>query len=202
MRSSLRPTVEEINNFVAASVVLGAAFTAFSGTLTPINSAFYVGVGALILFIRELGQRTVAQWQDAYVDLQVSIEGAGTTIFGAIIAVVADWPFLLLFPVFSEFSGRSYEHWGKTIDAVWMKRQYWMVMGGVAALILGSLVSNALGLTRVTEALLLFLFFQLLPLDYHMIPTGTLDGAYMLRWSGFMWTVTFGAVIVAAVLTV
>lgn len=202
MESSFRPSIDEINNFVVASLLVGAALTAYSGILTPANSVFYAATGAAVLLARELGQRIVAQWQDAYVEFQVSLEGSFITVMGATIAILANLPLILLFPVFNEFSGRRYEHWGKTIDAVWMKRQFWIVSGGIIALFLTWLVTLRLGFASFAEAVILFQLFQLLPLDYSEIPTGPLDGAYILRWSGFVWLVMFGATLLAAVLTV
>lgn len=201
MASSYHMSIEEIQYLAVASLATAAAFTAYSGTLTPVNSLLWLLASITVLVTRELGQRTLAEWIDAYVDVELSLKGASTSLIGAIAAVITGLPILLLFPVENSFSGKRYEHWGKSIDVIWMKRQYWIVMGGVIALFIGWLASLNLGLSRLPEAFILFLFFQLLPFDQENIPTGTLDGAYVLRWSGFIWLLLMAATLLGLVFT-
>lgn len=188
-RSSYRLSIEEINYLVVAALVTAAAFIAFSGELTLGNSAFYVAVSAAILGVRELGQRTIAQWMQAHVDLKLSVQGAALTVIGAIAAVITDLPFLLLFPVANSFSVKRHEHWGKEVDAMWMKRKAYIVYGGIIALLLGGIASSAFELGNVANAFWLFTVFQLLPFDNDSIPTGTLDGAYILKQNGAYWLI-------------
>lgn len=202
MESSFRPSLEEVNYFVLSAVVLGAAFTAYTGELTLRNGAVYSSLATVPLLLRELGQRIVAQWMSAYTELEMSLSGSVTTIVGAMFAVLTGLPILFTFPVESEFSGKKYEHWGKTIDALWMKRQYWLVSGGLVALFAGWIATFALGFTQVAEVIILFTFFQLMPFDYHRIPTGELDGAYILRWDGFVWLTMIGLAVLGIGLTV
>ncbi|MFB6147844.1 MAG: hypothetical protein ABEJ66_03080, partial [Candidatus Nanohaloarchaea archaeon] len=90
----------------------------------------------------------------------------------------------------------------KSIDAIWMKRQFWIVFGGLVLLFLGWLATYSLGLEKLAAGFILFTLFQLFPFDYKDIPTGTLDGAYILRWGGFTWLVLTGLAIVGTVLTI
>lgn len=182
-------SIDEINYLVAAVVATAAALTAFSGTLSFQNIGFYLLVSTLVLSVREFGQRTIAQWMDAEVKLNLSVEGAGVTVFGAIIAVLTELPFLLLLPVFNTFSIEKYEQWGKSIDSMWSKRMAWITYGGIAALLLGGLASTVFSYGRVADAFFIFSAFQLLPFDHPHLPCGELDGAYILRQNGFFWLI-------------
>lgn len=202
MESSFRPSVEELNSFLVASLVTAAALTAYTGRLTLANSVFYLAVGSGTLLLRELGQRVVAQWMDAYVDLELSLEGSAATVIAAGIAVVAGLPLLILLPVFNSFSGKRYEHWGKTITAVWSKRQYWIVSGGIVALLAGWATSYTYGWQKAAEAVILFTFFQLLPIRHPEFSSGDFDGFHVLRHSGFIWLLMMGFTLVAIAVTV
>ncbi len=202
MESSFRVSLEELNYFVMSSIVIGAAFTAYTGELTLRNGVIYTFLAAVPLLLRELGQRAIAQSMTAYTELEMSLQGSVTTIFGAIFAVLTGLPIILLFPIESSFSGKRYEHWGKTIDAVWMKRQYWMVAGGLTALFIGWIFTFAAGWNQVAEVIIVFTFFQLMPFGYSKIPTGELDGAYILRWDGFVWLTMTGLAILGIGLTI
>ncbi|MFB6180478.1 MAG: hypothetical protein ABEJ93_01245 [Candidatus Nanohalobium sp.] len=192
---------EDFLNLLLGSAVIGTAFTAFRQTFSFKALSFYVVVGLVVLLLREAGQRAVAHWMDAYVDLKVSSEGVLVTLLAAGISVVGEMNLLLLFPVFNGFSVESHEHWGKSIDAMWMKRQYWIVSGGIVMLFLGWFAAFAADFNGVAEAISLFTFFQMLPFDYKDLPTGTLDGAFILRWSGVSWLLFTGFSIITIVLS-
>ena len=145
-----------------------------------------------MLLSREIGQRTVAQWMDAYVELETSQEGAVTTFLGIIITALTSLPLLLLFPLQSEFEGHRYEQWGKSVDAIWAKRQYWLVSGGIIGMMILFLISLIAGFNQVAQMTVFFTVMQMLPFDFWGIPTGELDGAYILRWSGFAWLAMMG----------
>ncbi|MFB6115113.1 MAG: hypothetical protein ABEK04_02390 [Candidatus Nanohalobium sp.] len=196
------PDRQDLINAAIASAVIGAAFTAFRGRFTFEALSFYVVVGLILVVLREGGQRTVAHWMDSYVDLEISREGALTTLLAAFFSVVSDFNILLLFPVFSEFSGESYEQWGKGVDAMWMKRQYWLSSAGIIGLWLGWGAAYLLSMGRITEVVSLFTIFQLMPFDYKNIPTGPLDGATILRWSGFAWLLMMGTSIIMLLLSI
>ncbi len=193
--------MEEIQYLVVASLVTGAALTAYSGELELVNGVLWSVASLLVILTRELGQRTLAEWIDAYVDMELSLSGSGTTLLAAIISVMTQLPIILLFPLANSFSGKKYEHWGKSIDAVWMKRQYWIVSGGLVALLAGWTITYSLGISRAAEAYILFTLFQMMPFDYEGIPTGCLDGAYVLRWSGLMWLLITGITVLGLALT-
>lgn len=182
-------SIDEITYLVVAILVTAAAFTAFSGILELQNAAFYLGVATLVIGAREFGQRTIAQWMDANVDLSLSMQGSAITILGAFMAVLTDLPIILPFPVSNSFSVESYEHWGKGVDAMWSKREAWITYGGIFAMLMGGFISTLLNLGRVQDAFFIFTVFQLMPFDNHSVPTGTLDGAYVLKQNGFYWLI-------------
>lgn len=201
MAETVVPDVEDLKNFLIGSAIVGVAFTAFSGVFTFENLAFYLLAGIIVMLLREAGQRTVAQWMESYVDLKVSKEGSMFTLLAAGFSVVSDFSLILLFPIESDFSGKSHEQWGKSIDAMWMKRQYWLSSAGIIGLWVGFVVSYLLSLNGIAQAISIFTIFQLMPFDYEKIPTGELDGATILRWSGFVWLLMMGFSIVMLVLT-
>lgn len=192
IKSSFRPTVDDINAFILSTVLISAAFIAFYENYTLVTALTTVAASTTILLFRELGQRTVAQWMEAYVELEISEEGAVTTFFGALITFLTGIPLLLLFPLQSEFSGRKYEQWGKSVDAIWAKRQYWLVTGGITGLMIFYLISMIAGFNQAAQMTAYFTILQLMPFDFWGIPTGELDGAYILRWSGFTWLILMG----------
>ncbi len=189
MAAPLKPSIEELNYFVIASVVVGAALTAFHGVFEPRVGVFYVFIGALTILLREFGQRMIAQWMDAEVELELSPDGSITTVVGAIISVLTGLPVILLFPVTNRYDVESYEHWGKSIDAMWIKREFWLVSGGIIALLIGWIISYSVGFEELSAAISFFTFFQLMPFDNGSIPTGKTDGATILKMSGFYWSI-------------
>lgn len=199
IKSSFKPEPAEIKALLIATFALTAALAAFYQTISITTILTLAVISATTLAVRELGQRIVAQNMQAYVELDTDQEGLSTTFLGAIIAAITGFGILLMFPIESKFSGRKYEHWGKSIDAIWAKRQFWLATGGIIALILVSTILFLMEFNTAAQIMVYFAFFQLLPFDFPMIPTGTLDGAYMLRWSGFMWTIIMGITIILMV---
>ncbi len=197
-----KPDSEEINYFVVALLATAAAYTTYSGTFTLENSLFFTAVAGLVLLTRELGQRTIAHFMKADTELHLSVKGSIVTIVGAVIAFLTQLPVILLFPVHNTFSVTSYEHWGREIDAMWSKREYQLVSGGILALLIGWFTSYILGYSTIAQAFALFALFQMLPFDYSKIPTGRLDGSIILRVNGFRWLIIFTAILIALALTV
>lgn len=200
MRSPLHPTVEDLQAFIGSSLVVAVCFLAYKEMGLP-QIPYVILISGIVVFFREAGQRMVAQWMDAYIDLEFSMEGAGTSLFGALMAYLTGFSIILLFPLTSSFSGRKYEHWGKSVDAIWAKRQYWLAFGGLTTLFGGWYLAYIFEYQLLAELASLFLFFQLMPFDYEYIPTDRLDGAYILLWSGFTWLISMGVTIIALVLT-
>jgi hypothetical protein len=196
------PDEEDLKNFFIASLVTGLAFSAFYGSLDLRGGVFFTVVSAFILFVRELGIRAVIYKLDGYVDLKLSRQGASTTLVGAIAAVATSLPFILLFPITSEVSRKRYENWGKSIDVIWANYKFWIAFGGIAPLLLFSFVFLGAGFETVAQMFGLFTFFQMMPFDYSGIPTGKLDGADILRWSGFYWLAFTGLSIAVIALTI
>lgn len=189
MADPFRLSIDEINNLVVSILVVAAAFTAFSGVLELQNAVFYLGVATAVLGARELGQRTIAQWMEAEVDLHLSMKGSFLTVLGAFLAVITNLPIIILFPVSNSFSVESYEHWGKGIDAMWLKREAWITYGGITMLLIGGFLSMLIDMGKLQNAFFLFSAFQLLPFDNDGLPTGTLDGSYILKQNGFYWLI-------------
>lgn len=195
--AAFKPSIDELNNFVAATAILAVAFITFKDALTLESAALYTGISAAVLLSREIGQRTIAHWMEADVVLNLSTDGSAMTLFGAMMSFMTNLPVILLFPIFNSFDVESYEHWGKSIDAMWMKRRYWIVSSGILGLFGGWALFKALGLPQGAQAASIFLIFQLLPFDYSKIPTGRLDGAVIIRWSGFIWLIFMGLAILS-----
>jgi len=201
MRSGLNPTVEDFKNLFLGSLVVGAGFAGFK-QFTSIKMLFLsLLFGILTVSFRELGQRVVGQWMDAQVDSKLSQNGAATTLIIGIFSYFSTLSLVFLTPVYSVFSGESYEHWGKSIDAIWSKRKYWMASSGILTLLIGWIAAYLLNINLLAEIISLFTFFQLLPLDSHKKICGKLDGAHIILWSGFTWLIFTGLTIIAIILS-
>lgn len=196
------PDRDDVYNFVLGSGILAAAFAAFYGEFQVSHAAFYLAASAVVLGTREFGVRAAANVLDGYASLEVSSSGSTTTLFGAIISVITGLPVLLLFPVYSEVSRKRYEQWGRSTDVVWAMYKFKIARWAVAALLIGFVAATSFGFSQLAQMYALFAFFQLMPFDYSGIPTGPLDGAEILRWSGFWWLFFTGTSLFMIALTV
>lgn len=196
------PDREDIYNFFLGTGILAGAFASFYGQFQVSNALFYLGASALVLGTREFGIRAAANVLDGYASLEISSSGSTTTLFGAIVSVITGLPVLLLFPVYSEVSRKRYEQWGRSTDVVWAMYKFKISRWAVLALLGGFIVVRSLGFNQVSQMYALFAFFQLMPFDYSGIPTGPLDGAEILRWSGFWWLLLTGTSLLLIALTV
>lgn len=201
-RSGLQVSESDVKNFLISGVVIGAAFSAFKNVTESATLAAFLGFGLVTVLAREIGQRVIGQWMDAQVDLEVSRNGSVTALVVGMFSYISSLDLIFLTPLYSMFSGESYEHWGKEIDAIWAKRQYWMVSSGITTLLVSWIVAYGLGIGELAEMISLFTFFQLLPLDAEKSICGKLDGAYIMLWSGFMWLIFTGLTVIAMILTV
>lgn len=197
---NFKPSIDEINSFILAVLISSAAFVAFFNSFELIFVLKVVTGVAAALLTHELGQRALAQYMKGYVTLELSVEGGVTTLLGGITAVAVSAPFLLLFPIQNNYSIKRYEHWGKSIDAMWAKRQAWIASTGILALFLGWFVTFTLSISPVYQIFSYFTVFLLLPFDYSMIPTGKLPGSIILRQSEFYWLIFFGSALLTIVL--
>ncbi|QKQ98159.1 hypothetical protein GKQ38_01325 [Candidatus Nanohaloarchaea archaeon] len=201
MTSSYVPDEEDVKNFAVATLVFGVSFAAFFQELDPKGAVFYTALSGIVLLTREFGFRTCAQWMDAYVDNNISRSGAMTSILGAFLAVITQLPVILLFPLWNEAESHKYEQWGKSTDAVWMKRKFWLYSCGIIALLAGSTIARTLNFELLARMYAITSFFFLLPFDYEDLPGEELDGAFILRWSGFTWLIFMGLTLVFYSLT-
>ncbi|WP_414838209.1 hypothetical protein ACK3SF_02305 [Candidatus Nanosalina sp. VS9-1] len=195
------PDAEDGKNFVVASIVTGLAFAAFYQDFTVSGLAFFSLASAAIVFSREVGVRSAVNLLDGYVDLEVSSSGATTTLFGAILSIASGIGVILLFPLFSEASRERYEQWGKSTDVIWARYSFYISALGIVALLFSWFITYSLELTQLAQMYGIFAFFQMMPFDYSGIPTGPLDGAKIIRWSGFYWLLFTGLSLLAIVLT-
>ena len=196
------PDLEDFKNLLLASAVTGLAFAAFYSDFSVQSLSFTVVASGLIIFSREVGVRTAVNLLDGYVDLEVSSSGSTTTLFGAIISVATGLGVILLFPLYSEVSRKDFENWGKEIDVIWSRYEFYVSALGIVALLLSWLVVYSLGFNKLAQMYGIFAFFQMMPFDYSGIPTGPLDGAYIIRWSGFYYLTLTGLSLLSIVLTV
>jgi hypothetical protein len=202
MVNPLHPSEEDLRNFLVGGATVGAAFAAYKQVTDISTFALFIFFGLSTLFLRELGQRVVAQWMESDVHTELSAKGAASTVLVGIFSYISAFNLAFFVPVFSSFSAPSYEHWGKGIDAIWAKRRYWLVSTGIVSLMFGWLLAYSLGVSPLAEMIALFTFFQLLPLDEEKQITGQLDGAYILLWTGFTWLIFMGLTLIMMVLSV
>jgi hypothetical protein len=196
------PDIEDVKNFVAASLVTALAFAAFYGEFSSIGAyMFFLPASAFVIFMREVGVRSAVNILDGYVDLEIAGDGSTATLFGAMMAVVSGLPIVLLFPLYSSPSRVKYENWGKSVDVVWAHYKFWIAAAGIITLFGGFFFSLGFGMNRLAQMFAVFTFFQVMPFDYSGIPTGPLDGAEIIRWSGFYWLFFTGLSLVGIALT-
>jgi len=196
------PDKQDFYNFVLATGVLSAAFAAFYGEFEFSSALFYISSSALVLGFREFGVRAAANLLDGYASLEISSEGSTTTLLGAIISVLTGLPIIMLFPVYSEVSRKRYEQWGRSVDVIWAQYKFEISRLAIVSLFAGFIVTSSFGFNKVSQMFALFAFFQMMPFDYRGIPTGPLDGAEILRWSGFYWLLFTGISLLMIALTI
>ncbi|MFB6158663.1 MAG: hypothetical protein ABEJ95_03295 [Candidatus Nanohalobium sp.] len=202
MVEALKPSKKDALNMLLAGLVVGTGFAAYRDVTSPGRFMAVTLLGPLAVFFRELGQRTVAHFMEADVHTELSTEGSVTTLLVAFLSYISVFSLALLIPVSSGYSNRSYENWGKGIDAIWAKREYWLAASGITTLLIAWLLSFIAGFQVLAEMTALFAFFQLLPLDEEKSFCGKLDGAYIILWSGFMWLIFTGLTIIALTVSV
>jgi len=196
------PDRDDLVNFALASAVIAVSFSAFYQEFNASVAGFYLGAGALILATREFGVRSAIHILGGYADLEISNEGATTSIFGAIMAVVSGLPIIFLFPIYSSASRKRYEQWGRSTDVIWAMYKFKIAKWGISMLLIGFLVSFSFGWTQLAQMYAIFTFFQMLPFDYSGIPSGPLDGARILRWSSVYWLFFTGISLFFVALTI
>lgn len=198
----LKPELENLKQYLLISVVTGVAFTTYFADLTVRNVLIYVLVALLVVGTREAGIRTIVHWMDGYIETTLSTQGTVVTMFGAAISAITTFDFILLFPLFTDLDMEKFEQWGKSIDSMWAKRQFWVHGFGIFSMILAGYIANTAGFAQIAHAYALFSTFQLMPFDYPNIPTDALDGAYILRWSGWVWLIEMGLSLILIAITV
>lgn len=209
-KSPFLPGKKEAGNFVVASLVMALAFAGFQGSVSIRSGLFYTGVSSLCLLIRGLGQRIVAAKATGQSYLHLSIPGSVITLGAGLISISTATNLLLLFPIYTTFGGVAHEEWGKSTDAMWMKRQTWIIGSGIAALLAASLMLESAGLSRIASSIAVFAAFQMIPFDFEellQVAPGVgswhqvLDGAYILRIDSWRWMLLTGSALLAVALT-
>ena len=191
-------SVEEVKNFLLASVVVAAALIALDRIYEPVHILKYVLLAPLLLGLREFGQRITAEQMNAYVETHFSRQGSIFSLATAVFAILIDLPLIILLPIYNEFDNTEYESWGYQIDVVWSKREYWLASVGIVFVMFSWPVFMLLGWNDMATAVGLFTGFQLIPLKESALMEGSSDGAYILLYSGFIWTALFGLSILMA----
>jgi hypothetical protein len=180
---------------VVSIIIISAALIIYFKGYNLSSGVFITSIAMTAFLIREIGQRTVSRWMDAYVETKLSRKGTGVTLFISLISAITSLPVIWLIPTINSFSQKKHEHWGKSVDSMWSKREYWIASGGITALSAVSLTSLALSQTQVTQALTAYTLSQLVPLRDSIVE-GDTDGAYILFHSGFTWLIFTGINIV------
>lgn len=201
MSHPLKPSRENIRDFVLISLVSGAALAFHWGGLNLENMVSSVLIASFVVLTREAAMRMIVHWMDGYIDTRISIEGSAVTLAGAMIAVITGLGFILLFPLKTDLDMKKYEQWGKGIDSMWAKKKFWVHGVGVLSLVVAGYLSLGADLHGLSRVYGLFAVFQLMPFNYPDIPTGTLDGAHILRWSGWTWLIEMGLSLILVALT-
>ena len=178
-----RPSMQDV---VVPLLVIAAAFIIYFEGYSLSTGVFLSGVAVLAFTAREIGQRTVAQWMDAYVETKLSREGSVLTLFVSFISVITALPVIWLLPSINSFSQEKHEHWGKSVDAMWSKREHWIALGGITTLTMVSIISYTFSQLQVVQAVTVYTLSQMVPLR-DIIIEGNTDGTYILFHSGFMW---------------
>jgi hypothetical protein len=197
----LKPELETLKHLALICLVAGIAYTTYFRSLSPRNLAYFFIIAVVVVATREAGMRLILHWMDGYMETRLSWEGTLMTMFGAAISAITPLGFILLFPLYSELDMKKYEQWGKNIDSMWAKKQFWVRGVGVLGMIFAGYSAYSLQVPELAHAYALFSAFQLMPFDYHAIPTDALDGAFILRWSGWVWMIEMGLALVLASLT-
>jgi len=195
------PGPEDIKNFLLAGIVTGMSFAAFFGSFDVFGVLRYTFLSFLVLLARETGVRMVVYKLDGYVDLLLSKEGASTSLVTAIGAAVTGLPLLALFPVETSVSRKAYENWGKSVDVIWARYEFYISAVAVLVPLITGFLTLGFGFDRLAHVSGLFCLFQMMPFDYRSIPTGKLDGADIIRWSGFYWLFLTGTSILLIALS-
>lgn len=187
MANAFSTSEEERRAILIAIIVSAFAYQAHSGLVTIGSLHEFIAIGTAAVLVRELGQRTVAEYIDAKVQVELSREGLLATVFGGLTAALSGLPVIILFPLTSRFEAVEYSQWGKSIRGAKMRREFWLASGGIVALYITAVATSVLGLGELPDYLLIFAAFQLVPFDHEDLPAGLLDGVYILRQNGLYW---------------
>jgi hypothetical protein len=195
---AFKPSLEEIQNFAIAVIVVTVGLVTFYGEYTVYSMLLLFLTALAALFARETGQRLVGQLLNARVTLELSKVGAIVSLGAALIAYIGNTPAVFLLPIYSEFAAERYNQWGYEIPVVWSKREYWFAATGMVFVLSLALAAFMVESYVVSRSLALFAFFQLIPLKETSLSEST-DGAYILLQSGFVWLTLLAASILGIV---
>lgn len=183
---------EDILAVAAGIAVAAIGFAGFNQRWQPLFMLQLLLASVLVVAAREISQRTTAYLMNAYQDTELRKKGSFVSIMFAVSAVLLEAPVALIIPFSSSWEQKDYEQWGKSIDVVYPKREYWLgAMGVVGVLALWS-VMFYLDLDTLATSAGVFALSQMLPLNETGFFDGRTDGAYVLLHSGFIWLLLTG----------
>lgn len=191
---------KSVEQYLLPVLVVFSAFLGYFAEFTLEQGVKLFLVSGLAFGLREIGQRVIAQWMEAYVEQSFEPEASVMTLIIALFSATSSWALALILPVTTSFSVKKHEQWGKGVDAMWHKREYWLAAGGIISLTLASTISLNLDLFLVAQALTVFTLSQMIPLR-DLLVDGTTDGGYILLHSSFSWLILTGINIMIFALT-
>lgn len=186
---------QKTKKYVLPGIMIGIGLTGYFQNFQPFNLAKYLIIGFSVFAVRETSQRLIARYMAASVETKFSIEGTSVTLLTAAFSTAAKVPFALLIPCTNSFSQKRYEHWGKAVDAMWSKRQFWVATTGTTVLTLTAALFHGLNYDIIVQGFTLFTLTNLIPLRDLLIE-GSTDGTYILFHSGFTYLLLAGLNIV------
>ena len=183
--------LEKLRNYLVPGLVVGLGLTLYFQNYEPFNILKYTLVGFSVFAVREIGQRIMARFMGASVQTEFSVEGTSLTIMTGVIAVIAATPLAILIPSTNTFSQTKYEHWGKSVDAMWSKREYWIASAGTSLLTAVTMLLFWLEQNLAVQAFATFTITNMIPLR-DLVIEGDTDGSYILFHSGLTWLLLAG----------
>lgn len=198
---SAAPDAQDLKNLVIAGLITGILFASYFNAINSLTGIKIILLGFIVVLTREIGVRTVVNLMDGYVDLKISKEASTVSLLTGIVPILTSVPFILIFPFHSNAEKKKFEHWGRSVDVIWARYEFWISAVAIWALLIGYTTSLILGFDTLAHIYALFTFFQLLPLDTEEFDIGPLDGANIIRWSGYNWVLMMGLTMIALGIT-
>lgn len=197
-QEKIQATIED--NIIPLIVVV-FAFIGYRTQVDLNTVTLVLGASIFVLGIREAAQRTTARLMGASVNMNMSRKGSATTTLVALYSYVTGLGLAVILPLFNTYESERYESWGKSVDVVWSKREFWLALSGILTLTLSSLTLYRIEYFTFLQLTTIFTLSQMIPLR-ELVVEGSTDGAYILFHSGFTWLILTGANLMLLGLTI